>query len=65
MATPCSGYEMEMNRLQHIVLSFTDVAISNEKAFRDIKRNFELQREKVLHLFNLMAHNAGANDLKF
>ena len=66
MATFCSSYEMETNGLQHIVLSFTDVVLTNEKAFRDTYRNFELQREKVLHLFNLTAHNnAGANDLEF
>ena len=32
MTTLCSSYEIEMNRLQNNVLSFTDAAITSEKA---------------------------------
>ena len=64
MTTLCSSYEMEMNRLQNIVLSFTDAALTSEKALRDFKRDFEHQREKVSHLFNLTAQHAETNDLE-
>ena len=64
MTTLCSSYEMEMNRLQNIVLSFKDAALTSEKALRDIKRDFEHQREKVSHLFNLTAQHAETNDLE-
>ena len=64
MTTFCSSYEMEMNRLQNIVLSFTDAVLTNEKSIRNFKRDFELQREKVLHLFNLTAQHAEANYLE-
>ena len=64
MTTLCSSYEMEMNRLQNIVLSFTDAAITSEKALRDIKRDFKLQREKASYLFNLTAQHAETNDLE-
>ena len=55
---------MEMNRLQNIVLSFTDAALTSEKTLRDIKRDFEHQREKVSHLFNLTAQHAETKDLE-
>ena len=64
MATLCSSYKMETNRLQNIVLSFTDAALTNEKALGVTKRDFELQREKVLHLFNLKAQHAETNYLE-
>ena len=64
MTTLCSSYEMEMNRLQNIVLSFTDAAITSEKALRDIKPDFKLQREKASYLFNLTAQHAETNDLE-
>ena len=35
---------MEKNRLQKILLSFTDAVLTNEKALRDIKRDFELRK---------------------
>ena len=61
MTTLRSSYEMEM---ENIVQSFTDAVITSEKALRDIKRDFELQREQVSHLFNLMAQHAETNDLE-